>query len=1008
MLALFALTSMAPAAHAGVVINSTNFPDAELRRWVTDDIDGCVDGNKDGQLSDDEIAAVTYVDFSGWGISSFKGIGHFTAITEFRLESSNMVTTLDLTGLNALTNIYITECSKLASITWPEEKSHLTSIDLSGDTALHGFDFKPFANLQELNITGCTSWGKTLDISGLKAIHYLYFQGSSVENLIARDGACNNEWWSYSGLEQVKDLDVSNSTVDVLDFGAWSGLQEVTINNCTGLRTLILQNLAELTSVDLTGSSDLEFTELTNNPKLASITWPEEKSHLATIRLYSDTALPGFSFKPFTNLQELNITGCTSWGKTLDISGLRPRYIYFADTGIETFIAKNNALWNWWVWTGQEQVKHLDISNDLGDEKSKDNIVENISGELNSWTALETLDITNNVELRQLDVACENLKSIKMDNCPNLADLRIGYTQVPEFDVAAVLPNLERLYLDRQAERSKADYAWKKLDTSRLPHLKELNIYNNQLSYLNLGSNKEMTYQFGLWEQYPDFQLVKLSKDEVGIALPDDFNGAKVEQLQTNDQELTPKTVRVDGQQYFVVWNDAATAESLINKTVWYAYQTDYLPTGGEQLQVTGTATSVIKCPSFLKLSAQTLTGVYGATATAPTITRSEGYDGKLTFATSDPKVVTVDANGLLTIVGAGNATVTITGAETDYRQAPAAVSYEVVIEKASPELAFEKSAIEALVLDPVPANALTKGVYDGTVTYKSSDENVATVDADGKVTTKTGGTVTITANGAETANCHAAKQAVYTLTVKKRQAEITLMAETIKGTYGQEEALTAPKPTVTEGYNGKLAYASDNEGVVKVDAATGSLTIAGAGKATITVSAPETATHYAATSKSYNVSIDKGQPQMAFGHEQMSGFDGDVLPANTLSTGFYDGKVSYASSNTGIATVDADGQVTLLAPGSATITARGEETANCLATEASYEVTVKLRGDVNSDNTVDVADIASIISVMAGANEEMRAAADVNGDRVVDVADIANTISIMAARARRLAGLKD
>ena len=44
---------------------------------------------------------------------------------------------------------------------------------------------------------------------------------------------------------------------------------------------------------------------------------------------------------------------------------------------------------------------------------------------------------------------------------------------------------------------------------------------------------------------------------------------------------------------------------------------------------------------------------------------------------------------------------------------------------------------------------------------------------------------------------------------------------------------------------------------------------------------------------------------------------------------------------------------------------------------------------------TVDVADISSIISVMAGDGEY--ANADVNGDGTVDVADISTVISIMA-----------
>ena len=59
---------------------------------------------------------------------------------------------------------------------------------------------------------------------------------------------------------------------------------------------------------------------------------------------------------------------------------------------------------------------------------------------------------------------------------------------------------------------------------------------------------------------------------------------------------------------------------------------------------------------------------------------------------------------------------------------------------------------------------------------------------------------------------------------------------------------------------------------------------------------------------------------------------------------------------------------------------------------------------DVNGDGSVDVADIASIIDVMAGSgSDDVKKRADVNGDGNVDVADIATVITEMAARARRL-----
>ena len=57
--------------------------------------------------------------------------------------------------------------------------------------------------------------------------------------------------------------------------------------------------------------------------------------------------------------------------------------------------------------------------------------------------------------------------------------------------------------------------------------------------------------------------------------------------------------------------------------------------------------------------------------------------------------------------------------------------------------------------------------------------------------------------------------------------------------------------------------------------------------------------------------------------------------------------------------------------------------------------IKTSVKGDVNGDGVIDVADISAIISVMAGtANYDN---ADVNGDKVVDVADISNVIDIMA-----------
>lgn len=55
------------------------------------------------------------------------------------------------------------------------------------------------------------------------------------------------------------------------------------------------------------------------------------------------------------------------------------------------------------------------------------------------------------------------------------------------------------------------------------------------------------------------------------------------------------------------------------------------------------------------------------------------------------------------------------------------------------------------------------------------------------------------------------------------------------------------------------------------------------------------------------------------------------------------------------------------------------------------------LKGDVNGDGAVNVADISAIISVMAG--EATYTTADINGDGTVNVADISSVIDIMAGQ---------
>ena len=75
-----------PRAWADVSIDAANFPDDNFRSYVSSNFDS----DSDGVLSDSEIAAATSIDVSGQGVSSLKGIEHFTALTTLYCQNNQI------------------------------------------------------------------------------------------------------------------------------------------------------------------------------------------------------------------------------------------------------------------------------------------------------------------------------------------------------------------------------------------------------------------------------------------------------------------------------------------------------------------------------------------------------------------------------------------------------------------------------------------------------------------------------------------------------------------------------------------------------------------------------------------------------------------------------------------------------------------------------------------------------------------------------------------------------
>lgn len=160
-------------------------------------------------------------------------------------------------------------------------------------------------------------------------------------------------------------------------------------------------------------------------------------------------------------------------------------------------------------------------------------------------------------------------------------------------------------------------------------------------------------------------------------------------------------------------------------------------------------------------------------------MTPEDATDVKLAYESSDEAVATVDETGNITAVGVGECTV-ITTIVSDMPAAAENADLDqgmtVVPENAKAETRITVvKKPEAITLDTdegvltvgsthtIQARIVPEDATDQTLTWSSSDQNVAEVDENGKVTAKGEGSATITVSSAG-----GDVSAVYTLTVKK------------------------------------------------------------------------------------------------------------------------------------------------------------------------------------------------------------------------------------------------
>ena len=265
-------------------------------------------------------------------------------------------------------------------------------------------------------------------------------------------------------------------------------------------------------------------------------------------------------------------------------------------------------------------------------------------------------------------------------------------------------------------------------------------------------------------------------------------------------------------------------------------------------------------------------------------------------WTSSDEEVVTVDATGLITAVGAGEADVTATAKDVNISST---THVKVVITPTGVEapetLELVTNGENSKNLD---AKMTPEDATEVKLAYESSDDSVATVDENGLVTAVADGECTITTYVVADAPATAE-------TATQETTAVVTDEET--PTEGENSEATADSETVTVPDNLDAAFGVVPEGL----SATTKVTV---------------------TTKVESITLDKTEGILNVGNTV-------TITATVAPEVATNPAVTWSSSDESVATVDETGKITAVATGNATITATSEDDSSV---SANYELTVQ------------------------------------------------------------------
>ena len=293
--------------------------------------------------------------------------------------------------------------------------------------------------------------------------------------------------------------------------------------------------------------------------------------------------------------------------------------------------------------------------------------------------------------------------------------------------------------------------------------------------------------------------------------------------------------------------------------------------------------------------------------------------DKTITWTSSNESIATVDDNGLVTAVGVGECEITATCQNVS-------ATCHITALPIRPQSITLNTDEESLLLGEtfqLRATVLPENTTDKTVTWSSSDENIATVDKHGLVTALAFGECEITATCQNvSATCHITVRPILPQSIILNTDEASLLlGETIELT-----ATVRPENTTDK----TVTWTSSDESIATVNA-NGLVTAVGVGECDITATCQN-------VSATCHITVLPILPQSIIlnsNNESLHIAETVQLTATVMPESTIDKTVTWSSSDASVATVDANGLVTAVGVGECGITA------TCQNVSATCHITV-------------------------------------------------------------------